>query len=305
MLIPFMKLLSNNHFALIILLSFSLLLSTSCKEAIKSLSDLSALRDELIREYKEQDIDVVVQNSHVLGITFNNSSFNNLREQERATKAQEIALFARNHYASINSIDKIWVSFVISKNYIIFHYNDGLGTYLFEKRNLKPAGTPDDVGPQGDVIASYNPSSNRTDVYLKKNLQLYSDARSNVMLLPHFILAGDNVRAPQKVVPESVALDFTAYSDKRMFPDAPALDIYVDGQKVFAGKARLTNVMGSNAEKSVNEFLSQEISYRQFLQLTDGKRVQINLGPKKFELTVEQLEALQSMRRCVEDLRCT
>jgi len=62
--------------------------------------------------------------------------------------------------------------------------------------------------------------------------------------------------------------------------------------------------MGSNAEKSVNEFISQEISYRQFLQLAGGKKAQIFLGPMEFELTAAQLKSLQSMRKCVEELRC-
>jgi len=294
---------SGIHFPLILVVCFCVLASVSCKEVVKSLSDLSVLRDELIREYKEPDIKVVVQNSHVLGITFNNSSFNNLKQPERANKAQEIARFAMNRYASIKSIDQIWVSFAISKDYIVFHYSSSLDNYLFEKDRLTRSGTTNEVGPQGDTVASYNPSTNQTSVYLKNNLHLHSDSRTNVMLLPHFTIEGDRVAAPMKVVPEKATLDFTTYSDKRMFPVDPKLEIFVDGQRVFSGKARLTQVMGSDAEKSVNEFVSQEISYSQFLQLTTGKGVRIDLGTKKFELTAQQLKALQSMRKYVDELR--
>jgi hypothetical protein len=300
-----MRLLSNNRIALIMLLSFSLLMGAGCREAVKSLSDLSALRSELMREYKEEDVEVVIQNSRVLGITFHNSAFNKLREAERGSKAREIALFAKRHYGPIDSVDKIWVAFVVTTNYIVFRYTDGLGTYLFEKSSLEPAAKPVEAGPQGDVIASYNPSLNQTLVYLRQNLRLSGDSQSNVMLLPHFILAGNNAKAPRLPVPESVTLDFTSYSDKRMFPDAPQLVIYADGRKVFYGTARLTKTLGSEAEKSVNEFLTQEISYSQFLPLTNCKKIRIALGSKQFELSGKQLAALQSMRKCVEELRCS
>jgi hypothetical protein len=124
------------------------------------------------------------------------------------------------------------------------------------------------------------------------------------MLLPHLIISAENMQARRRGSPESVTLDFTSYSDHRMFSQDPRLIISVDGQQVFSGTAHLTNVMGSNAEKSVNEFLSQDISYHQFAQLASGKRVKIFLGSKEFELKPDQLKPLQSMRKCAEELIC-
>jgi hypothetical protein len=293
----------RSKYFLIIPLGLFLLLSTSCKDTIKSLSDLSVLRNELIKEYKEQNINVVIQNSNVLGISFINSSFNNIGEQERAYKAKEIALFAMKKYPSIASVERIWVSFVKAKSYIIFHSSEGLGTYLFEKNKLAPRALTNESRQQG-AVSSYNSSLNLTDVYLRQNLQLYSDPRSGITLSPHFTTAGDNVTAPKAIIPESVVLEFSTYSDKRMFKDSPKLFIYADGQRVFSGTAQLNNVMGSDAEKSVNEFLSQEISYSQFVQLTNGRRVKITLGQREFELRGEDLEALRSLRRCAEELKC-
>ena len=284
-------------------LSLTLFLSAACKETIKSLSDLTALRSELIREYKQQDVSVVIQNSSVLGISFNNSSFNNLSESERATKAGEIALFAKNHFASSKTIEKIGVAFVSSQNYIFFNFSNTIGVYLFETEAL---GSPmkSDGKPKGDAVASYNPSANETNIYLARNIQLVSESGKNIMLLPHFSISGNNVTAPKLRVPETVLLDFTTFSDKRMFPEAPLLTIYVDGNKVFSGEAKLTNVMGSKEEKSFNEFLTNEISYDQFRQITDGKKAELRLGTKRFELTAEDLKALQSMRACVEKTKC-
>jgi hypothetical protein len=299
-----MKQMYKVHYIIIILVSFTLVLNASCsKENFKSLSDLSALRNELIKEYKENDINVTVQNSSVLGISFINSSFNNLGEQEREKKAREIALFAKNHYPSIDSIDKIWVSFVASKNYIIIQYSNGLGTYVFDKRSLTNtlSGTSDS---QGIVATSYDPGTNRTQIYLSNNLQVYSDSQGGIMLSPQFIILGNNVAAPRVTIPQSVTLNFSTNSRKRMFPDNPPLIIYMDGHKTFSSNARTTNVLGGDAEKSVNEFLSQEISYAQFVQLTKAGEVKFNLGAKEFKLTKSHIYALLAMRKCVEELRC-
>jgi hypothetical protein len=299
-----MKHMYKIHCSIITLLSFVLILNTSCsKDTFKSLSDLSTLRNELIKEYKENDINVTVQNSNVLGVSFINSSFNKLGEQEREKKAREIALFAKNHYPSIDSIEKIWVSFVISKNYIIVQYSNGLATYVFDKRNLTP-GTSGVSDSQAIVATLYDPGNNRTNVFLNNNLQVYSDDRSGVMLSPQLTISGDNVSAPKIVVPKSVTLDFSTYSEKRIFPDNPQLVIYVDGQKIYSGNARTTKVLGSEAEKSVNEFLSQEISYAQFVQITKAAEVRFNLGAKELKLTRAHIGALRAMKRCVEELRC-
>lgn len=295
----------KTDYSIIFLLILALVLSGGgcSKGTIKTLSDLSTLRNELIKEYKVQDINVTVQNSSVLGISLINSSFNSLAEEEREDKAREIALFARNHYPSIDSINRIWVSFVVARNYIIFHYSNSLGTYVFEKASL--TGAPGSEAQQGGLVtSSYNPDLNQTSVYLNKNLQVYSEGKDGVMLFPHFVISGDNVSAPRVVTPKSVILDFSTYSEKRLFPDNPKFTLYVDERKIFYGTARTTQVLGSNAEKSVNEFLTQEIPYDQFSQLCNGGKVKFVLGAKEFELTPSHLQALRAMKSCVEQLRC-
>ncbi|HEX8491809.1 MAG TPA: hypothetical protein VF658_03115 [Pyrinomonadaceae bacterium] len=288
-----------------IIFSLALLLSAGCsKETIKHNPDLAALRNELVKEYKEKEIDVTLEGSDVLGISFINSSLNNLGELERGNKAQEIASFATQHYSSINHINKIWVAFVVYKNYIVFYYSYSVGAYVFDKNGDPPAASNYD-GPQGVVSISYNPTTNETHFYVSQNLRVLNEAKGGIMLFPHFNLPGDKVSAPRVATPKTVILDFSTYSEKRMFPNNPKLVIDVDGQKVFSGNAKTTNVMGDEQEKSVNEFLSQEISYSQFLQITDGEKVRFALGAKTFELTAEHLAVLRAMRKCVEELRCT
>ncbi len=309
--IVMLKQLSQTRYLLLALFSLAFLLQAGCSKGImKSLSDLAKLRNDLMNEYKVQgDVNVTVQNSTVLGISFINSAFNKLSESERETKAREIAYFAKNHYASINFIDRIWVSFVVYKNYIIFQHTNNLNTYFFDKRELIAADYIRERRAKGFVATSYEPTSNTTSVYLNENLQLYSEGRGDrtggIMLFPHFAVTGDNVSAPRVIVPKAVSLDFSTYGPKRMFPDNPPLVIYVDNQKIFSGIARTNKVLGDDTEKSVNEFLSADLPYEKFLQVSDGKRVKFVLGTKELQLTPKHLEAFRALRRCVEELKCT
>jgi hypothetical protein len=287
-------------------LGLGLLLSLSCKQSIKSLADLTALRNELMKQYNEDDVNVTVQNlqnSQVLGIVFVNSSMAKLGEYERGAKAKEIAVFARAHYSSIGAIDRIWVSFVESESYVVFHYSRSFGIYLFEKSELT-AEVAAGAAAQGVVTASYNPDLNETTVYLNKNLQVYSAGRTAIALFPHFTVPGSNASPERIPRPKSVALDFTTTSDRRLFPDNPTLGIYVDNRRIFYGPAGTTNVFGSVAAKSLNEAVSQEISYDQFVRVAEGHQVKLQLGSREFPLTPEHLEALRAMKRCVEEVRC-
>src|ERR1700737_3000531 len=85
------------------LLSFALVLVVTLsgcgKEFIKSLGDMARLRAELIKEFHDQDINVVVQNSTVLGVTFINSKLNDQSSTKRLERARETAVFIKRHYA--------------------------------------------------------------------------------------------------------------------------------------------------------------------------------------------------------------
>jgi hypothetical protein len=285
-------------------LCLGLLLSLSCsKEAMKSLIDLTALQHELMKEYNEDEVDVSLQSPNYLRIVFVNSRLAGLGEQERGAKAREIALFAKAHYSSIEAIDGIWVSFVDTETYFVFRNTRSRAGYRFDKNKL----TNEVVGSaatRGVVTASYNPELNETTVYLNKNLQVYSAGRTSIALFPHFTVPGSSASPERIPLPKSVALDFTTTSDHRLFPDNPALGIYVDTRRIFYGPAGTTNVFGSEAAKSLNEAISQEITYDQFVQVAEGHQVNLLLGSLAFSLTPEHLEALRAMKRCVEEVRC-
>ena len=117
-------------------------LSISCsRESIKLYRDLIPLRAALIRQYGEQNVNLLVHNTDTLDILFINSSFNGLERPEKELKAQEIARFVKRNYASIDHISTIRVAFVIHQSYFIFfQYNNAQDTFIFAKNRLSDTG---------------------------------------------------------------------------------------------------------------------------------------------------------------------
>ncbi|MGB9181749.1 MAG: hypothetical protein WCB68_21140 [Pyrinomonadaceae bacterium] len=260
---------------------------------------MTRLRQDLINEYHVSNINVMMQNSDTLGISFINTPYNTLGHDEKEREAYGIALFAKNHYAQINKINRIWVAYVAQKNYIIFQYTEGLSTFVFDKSRLStPIPYLKDANVREGAIAAYDSRRNQTDVYFDKNLQLYGTLQKGLMLVPHFFIPGNKVVAPKTVI-----LDFASYSDKETFSDNHQLQIFVDDQKLFSGDAQLTST-GREKDGTVNEFLSQQIPYGMFVKLVNGQKVKIVLGPKEIELNEQHLSALRSLKKCVDASRC-
>ena len=87
-------------------------ISASLKQFNSSVSGMSKLQQEVIAAYPADSVQVGVKNSHLLTVSLVNSSANKLSRLEQKAKAQEIALFAKNHYDYMNGIDTIVVAFV-------------------------------------------------------------------------------------------------------------------------------------------------------------------------------------------------
>ena len=224
------------HFSLLSLLICVSVLAAGCSETFSSLKDLTKLRQDLMKELRVSNINVTVQNYDTLGISLINSPYNNLSHEEKEDAAHSIALFAKNHYAQIDKINRIWVSYVAQKDYIIFQYTDGLATFVFDKSRLNAPPALTEANVREGAIAAYDSRRNQTDVYFDKNLQLYGTLQKGLMLVPHFSVTGERVVAPKTVI-----LDFASYSDKKIFSDNHQLQIFVDNQKIFSGDAQVTS----------------------------------------------------------------
>ena len=74
------------------------------------LADMPALQSRLMKAYPS-DYWVKVTNGHFLGIDLINSGLLDLSELERQAKAKEIAIFVKDNYGSMHTIDTITITF--------------------------------------------------------------------------------------------------------------------------------------------------------------------------------------------------
>jgi hypothetical protein len=289
----------KHYFVFFVVVLHLLVLNSSCSQRVpESSPDLIALRGKLIQAYRHQDISVVIQNSNVLGVSLINSPFNELDDIDKKKLAQEIAVFVTNHYAAINKVERVWVSFVTSETYaFVFQYNDGR-TFQFDKNYLVRAGMVNER-PETFVkaIASYSEPQNKTTV-LVNSLQLNGDLNKGLMLIPSFTISGNKI-----VPPKWVDLEFASYDERKMFASNRNISIVVDNKIVDSGNARLVS-SGKTVEGYVSEFLSHQITYEQFLQIVNGQEVELRLGYQVVRLTAEHLRLLREMKQCVEASKC-
>jgi hypothetical protein len=116
---------------------FFILLAGCSQESFQSFKGLFPLRDKLVQQFDERNVRITIQNGNTVGVSFINSSFNNLSQQEKELKAQEVAVFVKDNYDAIENIDNIWISFIIHKKYLfLVNYTNSLATFFFDKNAL-------------------------------------------------------------------------------------------------------------------------------------------------------------------------
>lgn len=295
-----MRLSSHNRFLVLLCLSC---LAVGCKQLVGSLNEISKLQQAIVKEYGEQNVNVNLNNSTALTITFINSPLNDNSVDERARRAQQTAQFVKGHYSSIATIDQIWVGFVKQETrYVVVTYTEGLDFYGFDKNALpmrrsydaQVARTPD---PYPTVV--YSPALKQTDVSIMR-LQLEGDLNNGVAVAPHFAVPGDVTglrRSP--VTPESVGLDFASYSTSSRFPGETKLIVTSDDRVVYETTSQFS--ASRQADGSFSEFLLIQVPYPAFHRMATGEKVTVTLGDKQYELSHDQCAGLREMTRYVKD----
>jgi hypothetical protein len=286
------------HLPLRILLATLLLFSFGCsKDFLNNLKEIAQLRNQLVEEFHEQNINVTLQNSSVLQIAFINSPLNEGPQQERAQRAQETALFVKRNFAGIDRLERISVSFFRNETrMIIVNYTEQIDSYAFGKDAslidaLFPYNPQSAFKGEEDVTVTYNASRNESEVRISR-LQLEGDLDRGVVLSPHFVVRGDATTAGRSSgIPDVVVFNFASYAAEKIFKGDPPLRIIADGYPVFNDKARNQ----SRTAEGGNEFLVQGISLNRFLKITEAKTVIVELGTKQFLLSDNQLRALRDM----------
>jgi len=281
--------------AIILIAVLHLCLVGCGKDVFKTLDDLAHLQNDLIKEFHEQNINVALQNSNNLAVTFVNSPLNGQPDQ-RIRRAQETAVFIRRHYAGIDRLESILVRFFKHETrLLIVDYTEEIDSFVFGKDAVL-IGAPPEFGPnafkdEGDVTVNYNPARNESEVQIVR-LDLEGNTEKGVVLSPHFKVRGDaNIAGHTIGIPSAVIFNFASFAPEKVFKGDPALRIVADGITVFDDKAH--NMSATTA--GGNEFLVQAIPLDQFLKVTAAKTVVLTLGNKEYLLSESQMRALRDM----------
>lgn len=274
----------------------SLLASACSSGLIKSLGDISRLRQQLIDKYHEPDIGVNLQNSRYLSIVFINSPLNQQAQTTRAKRAQETAKFVVSHYPGIREIENIWVSFAANETrLIIFHYSRSLDAFAFDNTGAEMRMNQNERIDDRTPVAKFNAARNETDVSITR-LQLEGDLNHGIAMVPHFTVTGNvHDSRSQLGAPSLVVVDFASYADRRIFPEDAKLEIQCDGAPTFSGNALLLTPRDSGSEGSPAQFLEAQIPIQQFAKMGSSHEVKIKLGSKAFALSPEDISALRAM----------
>jgi hypothetical protein len=287
----------RNHFVLLALLTC--LLIASCGKQRGTISELVSLQRDIVRMYGENGVNVNLSNEMSLTVTFINSPLNSRSQADRARRAQETAVFVKQHYPSIQKLEEIWIVFLRQETrFIVITTSDWMDYFGFDKGarplrmpNEDPSATDSDSALK--PTATYSPSLNETDISITR-LQLEGDMSQGVAVAPHFAISGNvtGVRL-SAAAPKSVSFDFASYSEKSMFPGKIEIVFLADGKVVYQKQDTFST--SKSADGGYSEFLLVQVPYATFRRMTAGKTLAIRLGDREFLLSEGQLNALRSM----------
>jgi len=280
-----------------VLLTSSLLVCgcSAAKDLGKTLGELTMVRDELIKKFGEQDVNVRVntfQNRSSISVMYVNSPLNQKTTEERAKRAQETAAIVRQHYPSIKNVSEIWVGFMrVTTRLVVFHSSEMIEVLGFdnEGRALSDPGlAPLDTSLP---VVRYLASQNKTDIS-SNGIQLEGTPEKGVTVVPHFSVTGD-VNKTRPTPPNEVSLDFAAFSDKPKFPNLTKILFVVDNKVVYTTEGQFST--SKIAGDMYSEFLYLKVPTAVFLKITSGNSVKLRLGEHEYTLTESQILQIQRM----------
>lgn len=279
------------------MIALTLLLSFGCSRVVKERGEVTEIRNQLIREFHEPNLQVFLNNSTGLHISFVNSPLNQTYADERFKRAQEIALFVKRHYAGIERLEYMSIGFMKSETrMVVIEDMLEVDRFVFSK-SASLIGAETDYSPESafkgedDVSVVYNAARNESEVRIMR-LQLEGDLNKGVMLSPNFKVRGDATTAGRSAgIPSAVIFTFASFAPEKIFKSDPQLKIVADGQTIFKEKAH-NQSMGVDGG---NEFLVQGVPLAQFLKMTEAKTVVLSLGEKEYLLSDRNLRSLREM----------
>jgi len=275
----------------------SCLLACGCntaKDVGKTLGDLTRVRDELIKKFGEQDVNLHVnsfQNRTNISVTYVNSPLNQQTTEDRGKRAQETAEIVRKYYPSIKSVGEIWVGFMrVTTRMVVFHRTEMIDAHVFdnEARVLRdPGSAPEEPG---GVAVRYLESQNKTE--FSSNILLEGTAEKGVTLLPHFSVAGDANKIRPKP-PGDVSLDFAVFSEKPKFPNITKIVFLSDNKVAYQTEDQFSTSKIDGGMYS--QFLYLKVPTAAFLKIASGSTIKIRLDEYEYTLTEIQIVKFQRM----------
>lgn len=117
-------------------LGFLVLLAGCSGAGLQAVQDLVPLQEQLAAEYGESNIRVEIEDGNTLGVKFVSSPSNGLAGDRKAERAREVAPFVCENYASLGTVDEVWVAFEIRKDGTMVDATTSV-TFTFEKSELE------------------------------------------------------------------------------------------------------------------------------------------------------------------------
>jgi hypothetical protein len=163
--------------------------------------------------------------------------------------------------------------------------------------------TPQDISKHnGKVETSYDQVKEITTVRLNP-LQVYGEPLASskyvggdeASLNASFTYSGRTLRTE----PKRVLFSLTSTSQDWKYTDFRKLTALVDGKRLTLGPLEhvpsftVNAPANANSEDYVSQGIAISLTYKTFLRIANGKKVQIRMGPRKFELQKNHLEDLR------------
>ena len=164
------------------------------------------------------------------------------------------------------------------------------------------ANTMQQITHNGKVDTSYDQVRGITTVRLNP-MQVYGEPLASSQYVggdeasfnASFSYSGQTLRAQPKLI----LFSLTSTSQNWKYTDFPKLTALVDGKILNLGPLEHVPSFTVNASANANsdDYISQGIAvsltYKTFLRIANGKKVQIRMGPREFDLVGNHLEALR------------
>jgi len=156
----------------------------------------------------------------------------------------------------------------------------------------------------GKVETSYDQVKEITTVRLNP-MQVYGEPLASSQYIggdeasfnASFTYSGRTLRAE----PKRIFFSLTSTSQDWKYTDFRKLTALVDGKRLNLGSMehvpsfRVSASANANSDDYISQGIAISLRYKTFLRIAYGKRVQIRMGPREFELAKNHLEALRDL----------